>query len=102
MLLIGMVVMFVLELVTVNLIIYIFKLYPSLILELNIYRILAIVIAKGSFFLAIHFCIRRISFFSYIYDKRSQPIAFIFLFNAIIIYMAFILYRYIKINTYMD
>ncbi|WIV11587.1 sensor histidine kinase [Proteiniborus sp. MB09-C3] len=102
MLLIGMVLMFALELAAANLIIYIFRLSPSLILELNIYRILAIAIAKGSFLLTVHYWIRKTSFFSYIRNKKSLPIAFIFLFNAIIIYMAFILYRYIRVSTYMD
>lgn len=101
-LLIGMVVMFALELVTVNIIIYIFKLPPSLILELNIFRILAIAVAKCSFFLVIHYWIRKIPFFSYIQTNKNLPIAFIFLFNAIIIYVAFVLYKYIEISNYMD
>lgn len=92
-LLIGMVVMFALELVTVNIIIYIFKLPPSLILELNIFRILAIAVAKCSFFLVIHYWIRKIPFFSYIQTNKNLPIAFIFLFNATIIYVAFVLYK---------
>ncbi|WP_352418347.1 GHKL domain-containing protein [Proteiniborus sp.] len=101
-LLIGMVVMFALELVTVNIIIYIFKLPPSLILELNIFRILAIAVAKCSFFLVIHYWIRKIPFFSYIQTNKNLPIAFIFLFNATIIYVAFVLYKYIEISNYMD
>ncbi len=102
MLLIGMVVMFALELATVNIIVYVFRLPPSLILELNIYRFLAIIIAKGGFFLTTHYWIKKISFLSYVRSKKSLSIAFVFLFNAIIIYMAFILYRYIRVSTYMD
>lgn len=101
-LLIGMIFMFTLELVTANLIIYIFKLTPLLVLELNIYKILAIIISKGSFFLITHCWISKTSFFSYFQYEGSRPIAFIFLFNSIIIYMAFILYRYIKISSYID
>lgn len=102
MLLIGIVIMFVLELVTVNLVIYLFKLSPSRILELNVYRFLAIFIAKGSFFLIVRYWISKTPLISYIQNKRSLPIAFIFLFNSIIIYMTFILYKYVKISTYMD
>lgn len=101
-LLIGMIFMFALELITANLIIYIFKLSPSLVLELNLYKILAIFISKSCFFIVIHSWISKISIISYIQDKRSLPVAFIFLFNSIIIYMAFILYKYIEISSYLD
>lgn len=90
------------ELVTVNLVIYLFKLSPARILELNVYRFLAIFIAKGSFFLIVRYWISRTPLISYIQNKRSLPIVFIFLFNLIIIYMEFILYKYVKISTYMD
>lgn len=102
MLLIGIVVMFILELVTVNLIMYFFKLSPSRILELNFYRLLAIIVAKGSFFIIIQYWTFKTPLLSYIRNIKSLPIAFIFLFNVIIIYMAFILYKYIEINTSID
>lgn len=97
----GLIVMFVIELITVNLIIYIFKLPPMMILELNIYRILAIIIAKSSYFLVIHFWVRKSYIFLYILNKKSLPIAFILLFNALIMYMSFPIFKYIEIRTYL-
>lgn len=102
MLLIGVVIMFALELITANLVIYFFKLPPSSILELNVYRLLAIIISKGSFFLIVKYRIWKMPFISYIHSKKSLPLAFIFLFNAIIIYMAFILYKFIEISSNKD
>lgn len=102
MLIIGIVIMFILELISVNLVVFLFELPPSLILELNVYRFLAIVIGKVGFFIIIRYWGCKIHLISWFQDRRGVPIAFIFLFNSIIIYMAFTLYRYVKIRTYTD
>lgn len=102
MLIIGVVIMFILELITVNLITYIFQIPPSVILELNIYRILGIIIGKGSFILITRYWVNKRKIYSYAQNRKNSPMVFILLFNLIIMYVAFIVFKYVEINSYMD
>jgi len=93
-LLIGVVFMFILELVVGYIFVYMFNLSPTKLLELSILRILAIFLSKVSFLLLIWFGIYRIPLIGYIKNKSKTPIVFIAVFNIIIIYMTFTLYNY--------
>jgi len=93
-LLIGVVFMFIVELVVGYIFIYIFNLSPAKLLELSILRVFAIFLSKVSFLLIIYFGIYRIPLISYIKNKNKIPVTFIVLFNIIIIYMTFTLYNY--------
>lgn len=101
-LLVALIFMFIIELIVINLILFIFKLSPEEIYQINTYRIVAIIFAKVSYLFFILLIVRNFNAIKYFNDKLSVPLTVILLFNVIIIYMSFILYRYIKTTTASD
>ncbi|MCD5411099.1 MAG: GHKL domain-containing protein [Clostridiales bacterium] len=99
---IAFVFMAILEIVTVNLIILVFGVQPSIILEMNFYRMIAIVISKSFFFLLVFFVICRLELKKYVMIGDIYPITFIAFFNVIIIFMTLILFKHIEVNSARD
>ena len=97
--LIASILMFIIEIIVVNFIILIFGILPSIIYEINIYRISAIIISKAVFYLIIRFGIGNIKIPNSVGLYELIPILIVALFNAIIVYMTFILYKYLDIKT---
>jgi len=101
-LLFGVIIMFILELVVVYMLVYIFKIPPHYILSLTIYRLIAIILAKICFFLVANYWLHKLPIMLQHKHNKQTPFAFILLFNAIIIYMTFILYKYMEIINSTD
>lgn len=97
--LMASILMFIIEIIVVNFIILIFGILPSIIYEINIYRISAIIISKTVFYLIIRFGIRNMKIPNSVGLYELIPILIVTLFNAIIVYMTFILYKYLDIET---
>lgn len=91
--------MFLIEIITVNIITLIFKINPSIILKLNVYRILAIICAKGGFYLFIKYLIQRIYIPRYMKVDNMWTIILSGFFNILVVYMIFILYRVMEIKS---
>lgn len=86
-------IMFVIELTVANLIVVAFKIQPSAILELNFYKILALIIAKISFYLFIKYVVEDMKMPLYMDIKNKKIIILIGTFNILIIFIAFTLYK---------
>lgn len=97
--LMASILMFVIEIIVINFIILICGILPSIIYEINIYRISAIVISKTVFYLIIRFGIRNMKIPNSVGLYELIPILIVALFNAVIVYMTFILYKYLDIKT---
>lgn len=95
----GTLIMFIFELIAVNLVVLVFQIKPSVILELNIYRILAIISAKGGFYLFIKYLMRKIKVPVYMKGNNSKTIILIGIFNISVVYMTLTLYKNIEIES---
>ncbi len=95
----GTVFMFAFEIISVNIIVLVFRIQPSQILELNIYRILAVIGAKGGFYLFIKYLIRKIKIPIYMKTNNIKTILLIGSFNILIVAMTFTLYKYIRLES---
>lgn len=93
------IVMFIIELMVANIVVLGFQIQPSVILELNIYRILAIITAKGGFYLSIKYLLHRIRIPKYMKPKNNKIIVLIGFFNILVIFMVITLYREIEIES---
>ncbi|MDR7856822.1 GHKL domain-containing protein [Tissierella sp.] len=91
--------MFIIEIAVVNIITLIFKVTPAMILEMNIYRIIGIFASKISFFLVIKYLAEKIRIPIYTRVNKVTPILLIGLFNIMIIFMTFTLYKNMKIES---
>lgn len=92
---IASLIMFIIEMITINSIIIIAKVPSSMIYEINIYRISAIIISKFIMFLFTIFSVGRIKINKEFKIEEEKPIVIVTLFNVIIVYMTFILYKYL-------
>lgn len=94
------------EIITVGIIVLAFNTKPSIILEVGVYRILAIIISKGTFFLIIKYLLRSLKTLSYVKIKSYKTIILILIYNVFVIFTLMGLYRHIqvlsiKINLYL-
>lgn len=93
---IASLIMFIIEIITINSIIIIAKVPSTMIYEINIYRISAIIISKIVMFLFIIFSVGKIKINKEFKIEEEMPIIIVTLFNVIIVYMTFILYKYLE------
>lgn len=91
---IASLIMFIIEIITINVIVLIAQIPSSMIYELNFYRISAIIISKITMYLIIRFGVSKIKINQCFKIEEEKPIVIIALFNIIIVYMTFILYKY--------
>ncbi len=101
-LLFGVVCMFILELIVVYSMIYGLHLSATDIIQFTMYKLMAIILAKGSFLLLARKWLHRLPILVQLKSKRQAPFVFILFFNVIIIYMTFILYKYMELNASTD
>lgn len=91
---IASLIMFIIEIITINVIVLIAQIPSSMIYEINFYRISAIIISKITMYLIIRFGVSKIKINQGFRVEEEKPIVIIALFNIIIVYMTFILYKY--------
>ncbi|WP_192929700.1 sensor histidine kinase [Alkaliphilus serpentinus] len=101
-LLVGLILIFIGELVAVNLIVFIFHISPEKLYHINIYRILAIILAKLGCLVLMLILLKSINIRKYQNGKLVYPLSLILIFNVIIIYMTFILYKNMRPNDNLD
>ena len=93
------VVMGIVEVIMVSIIMLICKIKPSMILENNIYRVLAIIVSKLSFYLVIKYLLNKFKIPRYFNIKNKRIIILIGFFNIAIIFMTISLYMYIEVGS---
>lgn len=91
-----------LELISVNIVILTFRVGPKLISELNIYRILTIIISKVSFYYITSKFAHKIKLPKYTTIKRKKIIFSLLLFNVFNIFMIYSLYKYAEESSTVD
>lgn len=91
-----------LELISVNIVILTFRVGPKLISELNIYRILTIIISKVSFYYITSKFAHKIKLPKYTNIKRKKIIFSLLLFNVFNIFMIYSLYKYAEESSTVD
>lgn len=91
--------MFIIEIMVINTITMIFRIDPSMILYMNIYRIISIITAKGLFYLLIRYAIEKLRIQKDTKFNGMTPIILIGFFNIVIIFMTFTLYKYMEIKS---
>lgn len=92
----------VIEMVSITFICLVFNVIPSTLLEVNIYRILAIVLAKTILFLTIKYLLRKIKIPRFINFRFNISVVLIFLFNLFMLFMAYNVYKYLKNQTIVE
>lgn len=95
----GIVIMFIIEIITTNIALIVFKIAPSQIIEVNIYRIMSIIISKAIFYLIIRYILTKCRILKYDKLNDSIPIISIGIFNVVIIFMTFTLYKYMETKS---
>lgn len=92
--------MFLIELIVVNSISILFKISPRILLELNYYKVLAVILSKLAFVFIVS--IRRSYFyelFSWIKELSIYPILILIIVNLLIVFMTFIFYSFVDVNS---
>ncbi|SCY50626.1 sensor histidine kinase [Alkaliphilus peptidifermentans] len=100
--LISSLLMFLAEILSINIIVIIFSISPTEILSVNYYKLIAIISSKTGFLLVIYFVLRRIDIQKFISRRDVLPITAVLFFNMIISYMTFLLYKHLEIATGRD
>ncbi|MBN4069502.1 MAG: hypothetical protein COA82_01445 [Alkaliphilus sp.] len=100
--LIAVVIMMLIEVVVVNLMSIGFNISPSITLELNFYRAVAIFMTKTIFLLLIILAYKRRDLIKYVMIGEIYPVVVILFFNFTVIFMMIIMFKYIKIETARD
>lgn len=95
---VGVVIMFINEIIVINIATLAFKIDPSIILSVNIYKIISIIIAKGSFYLMIKYGIGKLKIAKLPININRGTFIIIGTFNIVIIFMTFTLYKYMDLK----
>lgn len=96
------IVMSLIEVIASGIIVLIFNINPSMILEGNIYRIIAIIISKSIFYLIIKYLIRSFKMPVYFKSKNTKLIALIFTFNMVFWFVLVNLFKYMEVSSTRD
>ncbi len=98
--LIGLTLMFIIELIVINGISVFFKISPNMLLELNYFRVLGILLSKilflGITYLTIEFSKEN---YNWIKELSFYPILILIIINLLIVFMTFIFYSYANMDT---
>lgn len=94
--------MFLIELITLIIMLIALPITSDDILAVSIYKIIGIIISKTIYFLIVYYIIDRINIKGFLDRKKAYPLTAIFFFNLIIIYMTFILYFNLEIRSFID
>ncbi|KAB3534130.1 GHKL domain-containing protein [Alkaliphilus pronyensis] len=100
--LITAVLIFAIEIIFINIIVIVFGLSPADLLSVNLYKILAIIITKSLFFIIIRYGLSKINVQRAFDRKAIVPITVVLLFNMIITFMTFLLFKNIEITSLID
>lgn len=93
------VLMGIVEIIVISIIIVIFRIKPSMIIENNIYRVLAIILAKFSLYLVIKYVINKFKIPIYFKIKNKKLVILIGSFNIAIIFMTIFIYKFIEVES---
>lgn len=96
----GLMLMFVIELIVVNGISILFKVSPNTLLQLNYFRVIGILISKALFLVVTNLSTEFLKEdYSWIKQLNFYPILILIVINLLIVFMAFIFYSYVGLNT---
>lgn len=91
----------IIEVISVTIISLLFNVLPSVLLEVNGYRVLAIILSKFILFLTIKYLIKKVKFPDLSTFRINMSLVLIFLFNVFVIFMTFTIYKYLKEQTFV-
>lgn len=94
--------MFIIEMVTLIIMVFSLSISSNDILEVSIYKLVGILITKVLYFLVIRYIISRINIKGFLNGRSMYPLTVILFFNLIIIYMTFILFFNLQIDSIFD
>lgn len=92
----------VIEAISVAFICLAFNILPSTLLELNIYRVLAVLLSKITMFLSIKYIVKNIRLSQFTTLKFNISLVLIFLFDLYIIFMTYTVYKYLRNHTLIE
>lgn len=92
----------VIEVISVAFICLAFNILPSTLLELNIYRVLAVLLSKITMFLSIKYIVKNIRLSQFTTLKFNISLVLIFLFDLYIIFMTYTVYKYLRNHTLVE
>lgn len=92
----------VIEVISVAFICLAFNILPSTLLELNIYRVLAVLLSKITMFLSIKYIVKNIRLSQFTTLKFNISLVLIFLFDLYIIFMTYTVYKYLRNHTLIE
>lgn len=96
----GLTLMFIMELIVINGISILFRISPNLLLQLNYFRLIGILLSKTLFlaitYLAIGFLKEN---YNWIKQLSFYPISILVIINLLIVFMAFVFYSHVYVNT---
>ena len=95
---VGVIIMFTIEIIVISISTLVFKINPSIILSINIYKVISIIIAKGSFYLIIKYGIDKLKMAKEPININQDTFIIIGTFNIVIIFMTFTLYKYMDLK----
>ena len=97
---IGLTLMFLIELIIVNSISIFFRISPKMLLEINYYKLIAVILTKTTFIVIVN--LGKNSFremFNWVKQLSIYPILILIVVNLLIVFMAFIFYSYADTNN---
>lgn len=96
----GLVLMFIIELVIINGISIFFKIQPSILLQINYFRLVGIILSKIIFCLIIYLDIGRLKeMYNWLKQLSIYPTLILIIVNLFIVFMTFIFYSFADVNS---
>ncbi|QUH24715.1 sensor histidine kinase [Serpentinicella alkaliphila] len=86
---VGLMLNFVMEIISIGLIVAIFRISPSILTESNVYRIIGIVISKSLFLIVVKYLISKLDILRHVEKKQFYLFLSLLFFNILIIFVAF-------------
>lgn len=96
----------VLEVIFIAIICLVFDILPSVLFEVNVYRIITLALSKLALFFTtkylIKYLLKKVKFPQVINFRFNISLMLIFLFNIFVIFMTYIIYKYLKQQTIVE
>ncbi len=100
---IGLTLMFIIELVVVNSLSIFFKISPKLLLEVNFYKLMAVILTKLLFIIIVSIGKNLFKdIYKWIKQLNIYPVSILVIVNLFIVFMTFIFYSYIDIGGHRE
>ncbi|QUH19811.1 sensor histidine kinase [Alkaliphilus sp. B6464] len=99
----GLLLILLIELIIVNIISIFFRIPPKMLLEINYYKLIAVILTRTIFILVVHY---RKKVFKEMFNRVKQlsiyPILILIIVNLLAVFMAFIFYSYADVNSKVE